>query len=247
MLYINRQGDALKPISFGHCSFFLWSYFRMGQQVSAYRKWNLLVATVTPQVVMRMLSQLCSMMTGWWILQFQKSHHQSGWELKTATSTIGVVWRCNTVMIRSWAIHHCFPMQIQLSKVGLNVKLLTHYQTTNLDFSKLKEFADDNFRFDENCRKLSKWVENTGGKGEIARSEQFLLFPQCFQKACFPGASKGVLWEWVNSKMWNQNFLLFIRPSKTGRIMGSPVAGWRAGVRAGGVQFFVWSISPKLL
>ena len=27
------------------------------------------------------------------------------------------------------------------------------------------------------------------GKGEIAPYEQFLLFPQCFQKACFPGAS----------------------------------------------------------
>ena len=25
-------------------------------------------------------------------------------------------------------------------------------------------------------------VENTVGKGEIARNEQFLLFPQCFQK-----------------------------------------------------------------
>ena len=38
----------------------------------------------------------------------------------------------------------------------------------------------------------------TLGKGEIARYEQFLLFPKCFQKACFPGASKGVIvWEWV--------------------------------------------------
>ena len=38
------------------------------------------------------------------------------------------------------------------------------------------------------------------GKGEIARYEQFLLFPQGFQKACFPGASKGaIVWEWVNS------------------------------------------------
>ena len=38
------------------------------------------------------------------------------------------------------------------------------------------------------------------GKGEIARYEQFLLFPQCFQKACFPGASKGVIaWEWVKA------------------------------------------------
>ena len=28
---------------------------------------------------------------------------------------------------------------------------------------------------------FSKKVENTVGKGEIARNEQFLLFPQCFQ------------------------------------------------------------------
>ena len=45
---------------------------------------------------------------------------------------------------------------------------------------------------------FSKQVENTVGKREIARYEQFLLFPQCFQKACFLGASKGVIvWEWV--------------------------------------------------
>ena len=66
----------------------------------------------------------------------------------------------------------------------------THYQTTNF---KLKEFADDNFKFDENGRELSKRVENTVGKGGITRYEQFLLFPQCFQKACFPGALKGVI------------------------------------------------------
>ena len=46
-----------------------------------------------------------------------------------------------------------------------------------LDSSNLKEFADDNFNFDENGRKFSKPVENTVGKGEIARYEQFLLFP----------------------------------------------------------------------
>ena len=46
---------------------------------------------------------------------------------------------------------------------------LTCYQTTILDSSKLKEFADDNFKFDENGRRLSKWVENTVGKEEIAR------------------------------------------------------------------------------
>ena len=42
------------------------------------------------------------------------------------------------------------------------------------------------------------------GKGEIAHYEQFLLFPQCFQKACFPGASKCVIvWEWVNTLQKN--------------------------------------------
>ena len=76
-----------------------------------------------------------------------------------------------------------------------------------LDSSKLKEFADDNFKFDKNGRKLSKRVENAVGKGEIACYEQFLLFPQHFQKACFPGASKGVIvWEWVNSLPLNHNF-----------------------------------------
>ena len=51
---------------------------------------------------------------------------------------------------------------------------LTLSQMTTLDSFKLKEFADDNFKFDENGRKFSKQVENTVGKGEIARDEQFL-------------------------------------------------------------------------
>ena len=56
-----------------------------------------------------------------------------------------------------------------------------------LDSSKLKEFADYNFKFEENGRKLLKWVENIVGKGEIALYE-----------ACFSGASKDVIvWEWV--------------------------------------------------
>ena len=53
-----------------------------------------------------------------------------------------------------------------------------------LDSSKLKGFADDNFKVDENGRKFSKWIENTVGKGEIACYEQFLIFPPCFQTAC---------------------------------------------------------------
>ena len=50
--------------------------------------------------------------------------------------------------------------------------------------SRDKQFADNYFKFDENGRKFSERIENTVGKGEIARHEQFLLFPQCFQKTC---------------------------------------------------------------
>ena len=53
-----------------------------------------------------------------------------------------------------------------------------------LDCSKLKEFADNNFKFDENGRKLSKGVANTVGKGEIACDEQFLLFPVFSKDLC---------------------------------------------------------------
>ena len=45
-----------------------------------------------------------------------------------------------------------------------------------------KEIADNNFRSDENGGKLSERVENTVRKGEIARYDQFLLFPSEFSK-----------------------------------------------------------------
>ena len=38
----------------------------------------------------------------------------------------------------------------------------------------MKEFADNNFEYDKNDIKLSEWVTNTVGKGEIT---QFFLFP----------------------------------------------------------------------
>ena len=85
----------------------------------------------------------------------------------------------------------CLYTNLILCHCIVLLRVLTHYQTTNfrliLNSSKLKEFAEDNIKFDENGRQLSKQVENTVGKGEIARYEQFHLFQQCFQKACFPG------------------------------------------------------------
>ena len=50
-----------------------------------------------------------------------------------------------------------------------------------LDSSKLKDFADDYFEFNEKSGKFSKRVENTVEKEEIVLDEQFFLFPQGFQ------------------------------------------------------------------
>ena len=55
--------------------------------------------------------------------------------------------------------------------------------------SKLKEFADNNFKFDKNGRKLSKRVENTLGKGEIAL-RAISPFPTVFSKGLFPRGVK---------------------------------------------------------
>ena len=56
---------------------------------------------------------------------------------------------------------------------------ITLSQTTNLRLFQIERVS--NFKFDINGTKFSKWVENTAAKGEIARYEQFLLFPQRFQ------------------------------------------------------------------
>ena len=69
----------------------------------------------------------------------------------------------------------------------------------------MKEFADDNFKCDENARKLSKRVENSVGKKEIAH------FPTVFSKGLFPRASKGVIvWEWVKKKIVYRALFFFL-------------------------------------
>ena len=57
---------------------------------------------------------------------------------------------------------------------------------------KLKEFADDNSRFDENVAKFS--LENTVIKEEIA------LFPQCFlEDSTADTLKQGLVWKKVNN------------------------------------------------
>ena len=53
-----------------------------------------------------------------------------------------------------------------------------------LNSTKLKEFAENNFKVDENGGKLSLNVGGAVGKGEIALYEQFLMLAHSFAKAC---------------------------------------------------------------
>ena len=58
------------------------------------------------------------------------------------------------------------------------------------------------FKFNENGSEFYKRIGNTAGKGEIARYEQFLLFPQCFHKIYTADTLKpGLVWERVNENL----------------------------------------------
>ena len=91
-----------------------------------------------------------------------------------------VYWFCEgrgTIPLLILQILSLVNKRLDIINLGLTL-------SKNDKFWTLKEFADNNLKFDENGRKLSKRVENTVGNGEIARHEQFLIFLQCFQKLC---------------------------------------------------------------
>ena len=80
-----------------------------------------------------------------------------------------------------------------------------------LDSPILKEFADDNFKFDESGRRFTPMrIENTVGKGEIARYKQLLL-SQCFKRLKLQTHKKtGLVWERVNCPSQISSLILFI-------------------------------------
>ena len=59
--------------------------------------------------------------------------------------------------------------------------MLTLYQNDRiLDRSKFKAFAEDKMNMTENLKIVLERIGNIVGKGENARDQHFLLFPQCF-------------------------------------------------------------------
>ena len=76
----------------------------------------------------------------------------------------------------------------------------------DLDWSKLKAFADNRIGVNEMMICLSNRIENIVGKGENAGFQHFLLFPQCFQQTSSLRSSKvGIVWERVKIPS-NRNF-----------------------------------------
>ena len=78
----------------------------------------------------------------------------------------------------------CFPLPFPTQQI--------------LDSSKLKGFADDNFKFNKNGKKFSRRVEST----------------QCFQKTCTADTLKqGLVWERVKPiSLYCENLVLWINP-----------------------------------
>ena len=70
-----------------------------------------------------------------------------------------------------------------------------------LDSSKLKEFADDNFKLDKNGRKFTKWVENTVGKRRNCSLRAISPFPHSvFNRLVLQIRKKpGLVWERVKT------------------------------------------------
>ena len=107
----------------------------------------------------------CILCTGWLRSKEFAICQCSAYQTTTSVPHDSVCWWYGSIFYHPIMAFNSFPNDI-------------------LDSSKLKESADDNFKFDENGRTFSKHIENTVGKGEIALFEQFLLFPQWFQKTC---------------------------------------------------------------
>ena len=77
-----------------------------------------------------------------------------------------------------------------------------------MDSFKLKEFADDNFKFDENGGKFCKGVENTVENRRNRSLRAISPFPTVFSKDlyCRQVEKKGLVWERVNSLPHNPDF-----------------------------------------
>ena len=115
------------------------------------------------------------------------------------------IWNCRLQTLSVW--------KSLKFVVWERVKLFPKWQI--LDSSKVKEFADNSFKFDENSGKFPWRVENTGGKGEIAHWA-ISPFPTVFSKDLYSRHRKTRAWLGKGWPIqgWNQVELPFQSKSK---------------------------------
>ena len=78
-------------------------------------------------------------------------------------------------------------LSLDLWKLGMMWLWVSLPDDKILDWSKFKAFADDKINVKKKLKFGLGRVENIVRNGENAGYQHFLLFPQCFQKASFPG------------------------------------------------------------
>ena len=83
---------------------------------------------------------------------------------------------------RAKTVTSMFSLKTAELEISITRRLILHS-------SKLKEFADDNFKFDENGRKLSTQVENIG-KRRNCSLQAISPFPTVFSKGLLPRGVK---------------------------------------------------------
>ena len=84
---------------------------------------------------------------------------------------------------------------------------LTFYQMTNFRLFQSERVCRQQFQVWRKWKKVIQTDRKHCGKRRNCSLQQFLLFPQCFQKGCFSGVSKGVIvWEWINLLPHNYDF-----------------------------------------
>ena len=81
-----------------------------------------------------------------------------------------------------------------------------------LDSPKMKEFAEDNFKFDQNGTNFSKWVEYTAGKVEIASLQaNFYFFNRGFKRLVLQtGKNQGLFGKGLKQKLYRKCDLILL-------------------------------------
>ena len=94
---------------------------------------------------------------------------------------------------------HLRVVLYQASCQLMRIHLLTLSQTT--DSTKLKVFADDNFKVDENGRKFSKRVENTVGKEKLLVTSNFSFSYSVLKRPLLQTSkNQGLFWKGLSAK-----------------------------------------------